>query len=228
MKGKFSEVLRKPQNGDIAIIAEVKRASPSAGEIKSIASPIEQAQKYEKGRADAISVLTDAKFFHGSLDDLRQVVRAVSIPVLRKDFVIDEYQIYEAVAAGASAILLIAAILSAKQIQNFLDLASKLSLSCLVEIHNEKELEKVLATSADIIGINARDLKTFKVDLQTIVDLAPKIPQGKITVAESGIFNREDIEKVKKAGCHVALIGTALMKSDDPISKIKQLKGITS
>lgn len=222
----FLQALQQPSCGDIAIIAEIKRSSPSAGTITDILSPQSLAREYEQGGADAISVLTDKKFFRGSLADLQEVCNSVSLPIVRKDFIIDEYQIYEAHAAGADAVLLIAALLSQQNIQTFLDLAHPLDMACLVEVHTQEELKKVLKTSAQIIGINARNLKTFEVDLGVIEHIAPQIPREKMIVAESGIETRHDIERVIKAGCQAALVGTALLRQRSPRRKIRELKNM--
>ncbi|MEI6221363.1 MAG: indole-3-glycerol phosphate synthase TrpC [bacterium] len=225
-KLSFSQALSTPREGDIAIIAEIKRASPSAGTIKAIDAPIEQALAYEQGHCDAISVLTDEKFFNGSLDDLHEVGQVVITPTIRKDFIIDEYQIFEAALADAQAFLLIAAILTKQQIETFLDLGKQLHLDALVEVHTEEELETVLQTKASIIGINSRNLKDFSIDREIVRRLASVIPSDKLVVAESGISTREDILFVKEAGCRAALVGTALMKTDNPAQLIMALKGL--
>ncbi|MDN3513989.1 MAG: indole-3-glycerol phosphate synthase TrpC [Candidatus Brocadia sp.] len=219
--GYFSRALKS--NANIRIIAEIKKASPSMGIIREDFNPTEIAHIYEAGGAAAISVLTDERFFQGSLSYLTEVKKAVDLPILRKDFIIDPYQVYEARAAGADAILLIAALLSKEEIQRFLNLAKELDMDCLVEVHTETELQKVLQTNAGIIGINNRDLTSFKVDLETTFRLRPMIPDGKIVVSESGIKSRAEIEKLFKKGINAILIGEILMKSADILTKLHEL-----
>ncbi|MBM2834746.1 MAG: trpC [Candidatus Brocadiaceae bacterium] len=213
-------------NTNIRIIAEIKKASPSLGIIREDFNPVEIARIYEASDAAAISVLTDEKFFQGNLSYLTDVKKSVNLPILRKDFIIDSYQIYEARSAGADAILLIAALLSKEEIQRYLELAGELDMDCLVEVHSEAELKKVLQTNAHIIGINNRDLATFKTDLETTVRLRPMIPAEKIVVSESGIKSRTDVEKLMKEGVDAILVGETLMKSDDISSKLRELLGI--
>ena len=220
----FGRALKSDTN--ISIIAEIKKASPSLGIIRDDFNPTEIAHLYESGGAAAISVLTDEKFFQGSLSHLTDVKKSVDLPVLRKDFIIDPYQIYEARSAGADAILLIAALLSKEEIQRFLELAEELGMDCLVEVHSETELEKVLQTSSNIVGINNRDLATFKTDLETTLRLMPMIPDGKIVVSESGIKSRADVKKLINIGVNAILIGETLMKSDDIPTKLHELLGI--
>ncbi|NUO07924.1 MAG: indole-3-glycerol phosphate synthase TrpC [Candidatus Brocadia sp.] len=219
--GYFSRALKS--NTNISIIAEIKKASPSMGIIREDFNPTEIAHIYEAGGAAAISVLTDERFFQGSLSYLTEVKKAVDLPILRKDFIIDPYQVYEARAAGADAILLIAALLSKEEIQRLLNLAKELDMDCLVEVHTETELQKVLQTSAGIIGINNRDLASFRVDLGTTFRLRPMIPDGKIVVSESGIKSRAEIEKLFKKGINAILIGEILMKSADILTKLHEL-----
>ena len=213
-------------NTNIRIIAEIKKASPSLGIIREDFNPVEIARIYETGGAAAISVLTDEKFFQGRLSYLTDVKKSVNLPILRKDFIIDSYQIYEARSAGADAILLIAALLTKEEIQHYLELARELDMDCLVEVHSEAELKKVLQTNADIIGINNRDLATFKTDLKTTVRLRPMIPTEKIVVSESGIKSRMDVEKLMKEGVDAILVGETLMKSNDISAKLRELLGI--
>lgn len=220
----FSRALKCDTN--ISIIAEIKKASPSLGVIKEDFNPIEIARLYKAGGAAAISVLTDEKFFQGNLKYVMDVKKSVNLPVLRKDFVVDAYQIYEARFAGADAILLIAALLSKDEIQCFLDLALEMEMDCLVEVHAEAELQKVLQTSATIIGINNRDLATFKIDLKTTDRLISMIPDEKIVVSESGIKSRAEIVKLFKMGISAILVGETLMKSNDIPIKLHELLGI--
>ncbi len=219
----FGAALKSDTN--ICVIAEVKKASPSLGVIREDFHPVEIARIYEASGASAISVLTDEKFFQGSLSYLTDIKKSVNLSILRKDFIIDLYQIYEARAAGADAILLIAALLSRDEMQHFLEVAKNLGMECLVEVHSESELIKVLKTSADIIGINNRDLATFKTDLETTFKLRPAIPDGKIVVSESGIKTRADILKLMEHGVHAVLVGETLMKSDDIAIKLHELLG---
>ncbi len=210
----------------MGIIAEIKKASPSLGIIRNDFDPVGIARLYETGGASAISVLTDEKFFQGSLSHLTEVKKSVDLPVLRKDFIVDAYQIYEARAAGADAILLIAAILSRKQIECFLELAAGLGMDCLVEVHSESELHMVLQTNATIVGINNRDLATFQTDLGTTLRLRSIVPAGKIVVSESGIKSREDVKRLIDIGVHAILVGETLMKSEDIPTKMHELLGI--
>jgi len=206
-----------------AIISEIKKASPSKGVLIERFRPAELAQSYERGGAAALSVLTDRDFFQGSLDDLRTARAACSLPVLRKDFTIDEYHVFEAAAAGADAILLIAAILEESEMRDFRELAAEFGMAALVEAHNEPELEKSLRAGAEIIGINNRDLRTFEVSLETSIGLAPKIPDGIIKVSESGIFNAAHIQRLMAAGYNAFLVGERLVRSEDATLALKEL-----
>jgi len=214
-------------NTNITIIAEIKKASPSLGIIRKDFNPVEIARLYESSGAAAISVLTDEKFFQGKLSYLTEIKKSIHLPVLRKDFIVDPYQIYEARSAGADAILLIATLLSKEEIQHFLELAEGMCMDCLVEVHSESELKKVLQTSANIIGINNRDLATFKIDLETTLLLKPMIPAGKIVVSESGIKSREDIVTLIKKGIDAVLVGETLMKTANIPAKLHELLGIS-
>ncbi len=207
----------------INLIAEIKKASPSKGLIREDFDPTTIAEIYQTNGAAAISVLTDERFFQGNLSYLTAVQKVTSIPLLRKDFIIDAYQIYQARAAGADAILLIAAILELGKMQNFLHIAHGLGLDCLVEVHTESELEEVLKTDAQIIGINNRNLKIFKTDIETTLRLKKLIPGGKIVVSESGIKSRRDVEMLQECGVNAILVGEALMRSTDIGDKIKEL-----
>ena len=211
--------------GKISLIAEIKKASPSAGVIAEKFEPVYLAKTYEESGAAAVSVLTDEKFFQGRLEHLKAAKDSTTIPVLRKDFIIDESQIYESRVAGADAILLIARILSDEQLTSFLDLAHSLKLDCLVEVHDETELERVLKTKTKIIGINNRDLDTFKIDFQTTVKLMDKYPElrERIVVSESGIESADQVRRLKAKGVSAILVGTSLMKSKDIGAKIREL-----
>jgi indole-3-glycerol phosphate synthase len=207
----------------ISFIAEIKRCSPSRGEIRTDVDPAHTAMIYERNGAAAISVLTDRRYFCGRDEFVTLVKRVTDIPVLRKEFIVDPFQIHESKALGADAILLIASILDRAQIVDFFNLADELSLSCLVEVHTEDDLEKVLTTKAQVIGINNRDLTTLKVDLTTSFRLRPLIPSGIATVSESGIKEREDIVKLEAAGFDAVLIGGSLMNSTDIGAKLQEL-----
>ena len=220
------DFIKAVSGNDIKIIAEVKKASPSKGIIKKDFNPVEIAKTYEMNGAAAISVLTEEKYFHGHIDYLREIKEEVSLPLLRKDFIFDEYQVYESRAAGADALLLIARVLEKKEVEDFLDLSHDLSMSCVVEVHDEEELEKVLSTKAKLIGINNRDLKTFKTDIKTTLNLAAKIPKDRIVVSESGINNYHDIDFLRGAGVNVFLVGEAIMREKDMGRKLKELRGI--
>jgi len=217
----FKSAISKPYK--INLIAEIKKASPSKGLIREDFDPIAIAEIYQKSNATAISVLTDERFFQGSLSYLTDVREVTSIPLLRKDFIIDEYQIYQARVAGADAILLIAAILELEEMKDFLSIASELGLDCLVEVHTESELERVLKTDAEIIGVNNRNLKIFKTDINTTFHLKKSIPDGKIVVSESGIKSRRDVEMLQECGVNAILVGEALMRSANINGKVREL-----
>jgi indole-3-glycerol phosphate synthase len=213
----FAAALRKPKRGAISLIAEVKKASPSAGVICPDFDPVRIAREYEAAGATCLSVLTDEKFFQGSLACLKQIRSAVGLPLLRKDFIIDARQILEAIECGADAILLIVSILSQGQLKEFLDLATAAGLAALVEAHDESELERAMAAGAKIVGVNNRDLKTFQVDLATTERLATRLrslPGGvkTVLVAESGIRNRADVERLSRCGANAILVGESLVK----------------
>ena len=213
----------KKEGGNIRLIAEIKKASPSKGLIREDFDLNSIASIYEEKPVSAISVLTEEDFFQGDLKYINDVKNITTKPVLRKDFIFDEYQIYEARANGADAVLLIAAILEKKQAAEYLHLCRELGLYVLFEAHDENDLEKSLLINADIIGINNRDLKTMKIDLSTTIRLKKQIPRDKIVVSESGIGDRNDVLKLSDAGIDAILIGTSLMKSKDIGSKIDEL-----
>lgn len=215
----FNYALRHPRRGSVALIAEVKKASPSAGVIRPDFDPLRIAEEYEAAGASCLSVLTDEKFFQGSLEYLKQIRAAVKLPLLRKDFIIDPRQILEAIKWGADAILLIVAILSDSELKRFHELATEAGLAALVEVHDEDELERALAIDARLIGVNNRDLKTFNVDLATTERLAQKTFGARnheevVLVAESGIHTRADVERVTRAGASAILVGESLMRGD--------------
>jgi len=221
----FLAALKKPSRGDVSLIAEVKKASPSAGIICKDFDPVRIAKDYEAAGASCLSVLTDEKFFQGSLDYLRQIRAAVRLPLLRKDFIIDERQILEAIEWGADAILLIVSILSDDQLQKFHSLALDAGLAVLVEVHDEAELQRALKIGAQLIGVNNRDLKTFNVDLATTEKLAAKLDREKILVAESGIHTHADVERLKKCGARAILVGESLLRGSNIKTKIRELIG---
>ena len=208
----------------LALIAEVKRASPSAGLISRDFDPVRTATRYEAAGANAISVLTDEKFFQGHLDHLRAVRDAVDLPILRKDFVVDEVQIYEASAAGADAILLIVAALEQDELVRFLDVAAACQLDALVEVHTLEELDRALETDARIFGINNRNLATFQVDLATTEVLSEEVPAGILLVSESGIRTAEDSRRLRASGADAILVGETLMRTDDIEREVAALK----
>lgn len=227
----FFAALQKPRAGNVALIAEVKKASPSMGIICKDFDPVRIAKEYEAAGASCLSVLTDEKFFQGSLDYLRQIREAVKIPLLRKDFIIDERQILEAIEWGADAILLIVAILDDARLKRFHDLAIEAGLSVLVEVHDEAELDRALAIGAKLIGVNNRDLKTFKVDLATTERLAATLSQTRdpepqtprLLVAESGIHTHADVQRVAKCGADAILVGESLVKQGNIGAKVREL-----
>jgi len=207
-----------------AIISEIKKASPSKGVFTDDFHPDSIAKLYEAGGAAALSILTDEEFFKGRLADLEAARSAVSIPVLRKDFTIDEFHIIEAAAHGADAILLIAAILDVQQLRGFRELAAQYGMAALVEVHDDYELNAALDSGADIVGVNNRNLHTFEVTLDTSLRLAGKMPAAVVKVAESGIHSRKDLERLKTAGFHAFLVGEHLMKSADPAAALRELR----
>jgi len=208
-----------------AVIAEVKRKSPSKGVLRDGLDPLKLAGVYEHNGAAAISVLTDRQFFGGSADDLRKISSAAGIPVLRKDFIIDPIQIYEARMMGADAVLLIARVLEEGVLREYIEIARSLGLAALVEIHDRNDAEKAVASGAEIIGINNRDLATFVTDIRKTFDLLACIPEGKTIVSESGISTRTDIVQLQNAGVHAFLIGEALVKAEDPGLRLRELLG---
>jgi indole-3-glycerol phosphate synthase len=207
----------------IRLIAEVKQASLSRGKLSPNFNPVGLARTYAEGGAAAISVLTEANYFMGSIEHLAAIKEAVGLPLLRKDFIFDPYQVYESRAYGADALLLITAILSQEQLKEFVSMSQSLGLRCLVEIHNEGEVERAILSEAEIIGINNRDLNTFVVDINTTRRLRPLIPKEKIVVSESGIKSRKDIEKLEKWGVDAVLVGEALVTASDVRAKMKEL-----
>jgi indole-3-glycerol phosphate synthase len=209
-----------------SVIAEVKRKSPSKGHLAEIDDPAGLASRYAAGGAAAISVLTERRRFGGSLDDLRAVRAAVDVPILRKDFIVDAYQLVEGRAAGADLALLIVAALPGDQLRRLHDEARELGLTVLVEVHDEAETERAVELGAELIGVNARNLKTLAVDDDTFGRLAPRIPDDRVKVAESGIFSAADVQRYVDQGARVALVGEALVKDGDPETAVKSMTGL--
>lgn len=222
----FASALRDGNDGGrtLALIAEVKRASPSAGLIAEHFDPVEIARAYEAAGADAISVLTDERFFQGRLDYLEAIRDAVDLPILRKDFTLHEVQIYEAAAHGADAILLIVAALGQRDLEHLLAVAAACQLDALVEVHTLDEFERALATDAQIIGINNRNLATFEVDLATTEALSEEAPPGMVLISESGLRTAADSRRVRACGVDAILVGEALMRSADVAGQVAALK----
>lgn len=208
---------------DISVIAEIKRRSPSKGVIREQFNPVSIARNYKANGARAISILTEQDFFGGSLDDLREVSTTINLPLLRKDFIFDEYQILEAADAGADAILLIAAMLESSQMSELLSCARELELDVLVEVHDARELDAVLCHDVKLLGVNNRDLRTFATDLSTSIKLARLLPSSLTLVSESGIRTRDDIRRLEEAGFHAVLIGEELMRAPDEGAALHEL-----
>jgi len=215
--------LSDPQPHGVNIIAEIKRASPSKGLIRDELNAAEFGKKYEAGGAAAISVLTDRDYFHGSCDDLVKARQATSLPVLRKDFLISSYQIYESVMIGADAVLLIVRALAVQQLRDYLSLCAELGIDALVEVHSENEFETAALAGTRLIGVNNRDLDTFVTDINMSIRLAALFEEHHVGVAESGIHNREDIEKITAAGIHNFLIGESLVRAEDTVGFLRSL-----
>lgn len=218
----FRKALREP---GMSLIAEVKKASPVKGVFREDMDPVDVASAYEQGGARAISVLTDERYFRGSLDDLTIVRRHVAVPCLRKEFIVDEYQIYEARAAEADAILLIVRMLSDEQLKDYQALARSLGMACLIETHDAAEIERALASGGNIIGINNRDLNTFHVDFRTTLELKKFVPGGHVLVSESGIQTREQVKLLEDGGVDAILVGETLVTSKDIVGTIRELLG---
>lgn len=212
--------------GTVGVIAEVKRRSPSKGPLREDLDPAAMVRAYQRGGAACVSVLTDEPFFGGSRDDLQEARAAVSLPVLRKDFIIDPYQVYEAWAWGADALLLIVAALNARQLVELLALTEELGMDALVEVHTAAELETALAAGARLVGINNRDLRTFVTRLGVSLDLASQVPPEVLLVSESGIQDRSDVERLATAGVDAILVGETFVKSPDPSEAVAKLAGV--
>src|SRR3989441_2559756 len=219
----FEEALR-PRATGVGLIAEVKKASPSRGTLAPTLDPVALATTYARHGADAISVLTDEKYFHGHLDLLAAIRGAVSVPLLRKDFTLAEYQLWESRVAGADAVLLIVSTLERSQLRDLLQAAKGVGLAALVECHTADELETALAVDARVLGINNRDLTTFHTRIETTLELLPRIPPGLIVVSESGFFTGDQVRRVAAAGAHAVLVGEGLVTASDVAAKIRELK----
>jgi indole-3-glycerol phosphate synthase len=219
----FLRAVSHPETNRIHLVAEIKQASPSKGMLREKFLPVEIGREYEEAGASALSVLTEERFFLGSLGHISPIRTAVKLPILRKDFIIDEYQIFEARAFDADAILLIVALLDDHQLNDFTDTAKGLGMGCLVEVHTEREIERALSIPVEMIGINNRDLSTFKTDLEVTFRLLNKIPDKHTVIAESGISTRQDIQRLQEAGLDAVLIGETFMRSTDIRRKVHEL-----
>lgn len=222
----FAAALKKRRPGPVegpSLIAEVKRASPSRGPIRPDLDAVAQATLYTRGRASAVSVLTEERFFRGSLEDLKRVKEVLaprSIPVLRKDFILEPYQVYESRAWGADAVLLIVALLNRDMLEQLMGLAGEMGMACLVEVHTEDELHIAVESGAKMIGINNRNLETFEVDINTTRRLRPLVPLDRVVVSESGIRGRDDVARLREWGVDAMLVGEALVSADDVVARM--------
>ncbi len=223
VRGFVTAIKNKIEPGRAAVIAEIKKASPSKGVMRENFQPAEIARSYEKGGAACLSVLTDIDFFQGCDDYLKQARAACGLPVLRKDFMIDPYQVFEARAMGADCILLIVAVLEDAQMQELAELATRLHMDVLVEVHDGEELERALPLDLPLVGINNRNLRTFETSLQTSLELLRAIPAGRIVVTESGIHTRDDVALMRKNNIDTFLVGEAFMKAGEPGEKLREL-----
>ncbi|HEY7150886.1 MAG TPA: indole-3-glycerol phosphate synthase TrpC [Solirubrobacterales bacterium] len=216
----FNEALVRP---GLSLIAEFKRRSPSVGDLNPAAEIEETVSAYERGGAAALSILTEERHFGGSIEDLRAARQASDLPILRKDFIVDPYQLYEAAANGADAVLLIVAGLDDQRLEELYVNARELDLDCLVEVHDEADLERALAVGADVIGINNRNLDDFNVDIETTIELLTDVPAGKAVVSESGYARREQLDELERIGVDAVLMGETLMRAEDPEAVIREL-----
>ena len=221
LKSSFKRNIGRPHH--INLIAELKKASPQRGIIRGDFNPLKIALTYQANGASAVSVLTDERFFEGNIKTIKELKEKITVPLLRKDFIIDEYQIYESLYWGADAILLIANILTEEELANFYRIAKELGMDVLVEVHNEEDVEKALKSGASIIGINNRDLNTLRIDLSATQRLLRIIPENKIKVSESGIKTYEDVMFLKSLGINAVLIGEAFMESSDIAAKMREI-----
>ena len=211
---------------EMSLIAEVKRSSPSKGALATIADPAALAEQYAQAGATMISVLTEQRRFGGSLDDLDAVRARVEVPILRKDFMVDEYQFFEARAHGADVVLLIVAALGTHQLNDYFQLASELGMRALIEVHTNDELERALEISPELVGINSRNLKTLEVNSAAFAELLPRVPDHLVRVAESGISQRADVDYAQKNGATAILVGEALVRAGDPAIAVRELLGL--
>jgi indole-3-glycerol phosphate synthase len=226
-QGRFRDALRRAARGEpVRFIAEVKKASPSRGLLAAEFDPLARARAYAEGGAAALSVLTEERHFLGSREHLRAVAAAVPLPALQKDFTLHEYQLFEALELGASAVLLIAALHPPARLAALREQARALGLDALVEVHDARELDGALAAGATLVGINNRDLRSFEISLDTTEQLMPRVPAGVTVVGESGVLERADVLRLEAAGVDALLVGEALMRSPDPAAKLRQLRGI--
>lgn len=222
----FARALRDSvEAGQSAVIAEIKKASPSKGVLRENFDPAAIARSYQAGGASCLSVLTDVDFFQGADEYLQQARAACALPVLRKDFVLDPYQVYEARALGADCILLIVAVLEDEMLMELLQLAGYLGMDALVEVHDATEMERALATPAPLIGVNNRNLRTFETSLETTIELLPAFPLDRLLVTESGIHSRDDVQLMRNNGVHAFLVGEAFMRADNPGERLAELFG---
>ena len=221
-KGFFKSIKARHDDGLVSVIAEIKRASPSQGLIRENFNPKDIAQSYQASQATCLSVLTDAPFFQGCLEDLSSVREVVDLPLLRKDFIVDEYQIYQSRFYGADCILLIASVLSDIQLKEFKEIAQELNLDVLIEVHDKPEMDRAKDLGFSLIGINNRDLKTFKVNLETTINLSEDL-KDKIIVSESGIKTKEDVNKILSSGTKTFLVGESFMRAPNPGEELKKL-----
>ena len=219
----FESALRPSGPGGVRLIAEVKKASPSRGTLNAALDPVAQARLYAGAGAAAISVLTDQKYFRGALEDLIAVRAAVDVPLLRKEFILEEYQLWESRAAEADAVLLITAALEEARLRDLHHAAKGVGLSTLVEVHTAAELERAVALGAPVIGVNNRNLQTLETSLQPSLDLLPRVPRAHTAVSESGIFTAADVRRVVEAGAHAVLVGEGLVRASDVRAKVREL-----
>jgi indole-3-glycerol phosphate synthase len=224
----FRKALDSKGRDGIAVIAELKKASPSKGLIRASFDPVELARELEGAGAAALSVLTDEEFFQGSLENLRKASGTVAIPCLRKDFIVDQFQMLEALANSADAVLLIVAALTQAELTRLAGAARTRGLDVLCEVHDADELQRALDAGCGLIGVNTRDLRTFKVDLQTAFDLAPKFPASVVRVAESGIHSADDVTRLRAAGYHAFLVGESLMRAERPGEALREILRVAS
>jgi indole-3-glycerol phosphate synthase len=221
----FKKSISQPDK--INLIAEIKKASASQGVLREDFDPVQIAEDYNSSGASALSILTDKKFFQGDIAYLQIVRERVNLPILRKDFIIDQYQIYESLCAGADAVLLIARLLSEQRLGEFFQVCTQLNLAAVCEVHSEEDLDKALRQDLEIIGINNRNLQTFKEDLKVSAQLIKKIPKGKIVISESGIKRYEEVKYLRSLGVNAVLIGEAFMRSKDIGAKVREVMGFT-